>query len=1172
MDPSAVVRVTFSEAIDPASVTQNAVTVTGPEGAVAGRVDLILNNTVLVFTPNKPLSTNAQYGVTLGTVRDRAGNSLAPPASRSFATIDTIPPTLSSLSLPSGARTIEARNITLTAVSPDVDVARVEFYADTAILGTATARPYVLTVLLPAPTAPDRSMVLSAVATDRVGNRGPAVSLTIVAEPPLPTLTSLLPPVLPLEMGGSGSLTLAINRVQPTDTAVALTSDHPTVASVPPSVTVPAGAQSVVIPVTPRIPGTASIMAALNDTSVHSTVTVTPVGPIIASLRPGTLQITQGASGTLTLALTAAPAADAEVTLTTSNAGIVGLPPSSLVIIPAGQLQQTFAVFGVSPGQATITATFNYTSAQSQVSVVTPAATVVSLLPPVLPLTVGSRGALTVTLNASQAADTTVALVTSDPAVVSLPADHLVVPAHQHAAAVYVTGLAPGLATVAVWLAGSSAVVGIEVLPAPARVARLDCPSPVTQTATALCRVTLNATQPGDTAVPLAASAADVLQVPAGVTVPAGSLDAEAGVTGLAAGTATVVAGPVNDTSRSAEVQVVAPPPAIASLGAESATVMVGATVTLTLSLDAAAPGDTVVIFAANPVGILAAPATVTVPAGHTAVEITVTAVAMGAVTLTAGPLNGGSAQRGLIVNQLPPGLDRIVPSTLSLPKGTAGSLEVAIAPTQPQATVVALSSSDPSVEVPAQVTVEAGAVTAEFPVLGRIQGAATVTAGPLNAASWQASVTVTAPEPVSLSISPPAASIGRGELQQFTVTATYTDINTRDVTAEVAWTSSDPIVATITSPGGRAQGLAEGQVTLVATLGGVSGRVSLAVTLWPSTGPVIAGLAPEIGTVGTAVQIVGSGFSPRAADNRVTFNGIQAVVTAASETSLTAGVPAGATTGPVSVTLGGHTATSPGIFTVLQTLAIAPNSVTVALGGSVGFRATLDGVPTAAVTWRVSGIPGGNTSVGTISASGFYTAPAALPAVLPVQVDAVLTSDPSRVVTATVQIVSQTSGVLVTAPVSVAVTQPGSALATSAPVSVAVTQPTGAQVLTGPVSVAVTQPGSAQVTSAPVSVAVSPVITGISPATGRVGTIVSLAISGANLQGTTAVQVLKDGLPDTTVTASAITTASDGTGVTCTLTIGASATTGARVLQAVTAHGRSSNFTLSTNIFTVNP
>ncbi|MEI8190304.1 MAG: hypothetical protein WCI75_11365, partial [candidate division NC10 bacterium] len=266
------------------------------------------------------------------------------------------------------------------------------------------------------------------------------------------------------------------------------------------------------------------------------------------------------------------------------------------------------------------------------------------------------------------------------------------------------------------------------------------------------------------------------------------------------------------------------------------------------------------------------------------------------------------------------------------------------------------------------------------------------------------------------------------------------------------------------------------------------------------------------------------------------------------------------------------HTATSPGVFTVLQTFAIVPGSVTVVLGGSVGFRASLDGLPTAAVAWRVNGTVGGSAAQGTITPAGVYTAPGTLPAVLPIQVEAVLASDPTRIVAGTVQIVTQTSGVLLTAPVSVAVTQPGSAQVTSGPVSVAVTQPAGAQVTAGPVSVAVTQPGSAQVTSAPVSVAISPVITGISPATGRVGTSVSLAISGANLQGTTAVQVLKDGLPDTAVTASAITAASDGTGVTCTLTIGAGATTGARVLQAVTAHGRSSNFTLGSNVFTVNP
>jgi hypothetical protein len=468
---------------------------------------------------------------------------------------------------------------------------------------------------------------------------------------------------------------------------------------------------------------------------------------------------------------------------------------------------------------------------------------------------------------------------------------------------------------------------------------------------------------------------------------------------------------------------------------------------------------------------------------------------------------------------------------------------------------VMPLTSSDPSVEVPAQVTVTAGSAKAEFPVLARIQGSATITAGPLNTTSRQATVTVTAPEPVSLTISPPAASIGKGESQAFTVTAAYTDTSTRDVTSEVTWTSSDSCVATITSPGGRAQGLAEGQVTIAAALGSVGAKVPLTVTLWHSSGPVIAGLSPDRGTVGTVVQIVGSGFSPRPTDNQVAFNGTPAPVNAATETSLTVSVPAGATTGPVRVTLGAHTASSPGAFTVLQTLAIVPGSATVALGGSAGFRATLDGSPTSGVTWRVNGIAGGSSALGTITTSGLYSAPNSLPAVLPIQVEAVLTSDPTRIVVATVQIVAQTSGVLITAPVSVAVAQPGST-----------------QVLAGPVSVAVTQPAGAQVTSAPVSVTAGPVITLLTPAAGRVGTSLSVNILGGNLQGASAVQVLKDGLADTTVTASGVTAAPDDTNVTVTLTIGPTAPTGPHVLQVVTSHGRSSNLNLNANVFTVQP
>jgi hypothetical protein len=292
-----------------------------------------------------------------------------------------------------------------------------------------------------------------------------------------------------------------------------------------------------------------------------------------------------------------------------------------------------------------------------------------------------------------------------------------------------------------------------------------------------------------------------------------------------------------------------------------------------------------------------------------------------------------------------------------------------------------------------------------------------------------------------------------------------------------------------------------------------------------------------------------------------VAFNGTPAPVTAATETSLAVSVPPGSTTGPVTVKVGGRTATSASPFTVLQTFAIVPGSATVALGGTAGFRATLDGIATAAVAWRVNGIQGGGSDVGTINASGFYTAPNTLPAVLPIQVDAVLLSDPTRIVSATVQIVSQISGVLMAAPVAIAVMQPG-----------------GAQVIAGPVSVAVTQPAGVQVTSAPVSVSTGPVVTAVSPAAGRVGTSVSVTISGANLRSPPpdnsppGVQVLRNGLVDPTVTVSGVTSTPDGTSVTCALTIGSAAPTGARVLRVVISQGGSTNLNIGTNVFTVQP
>src|SRR5579883_2986932 len=56
--------------------------------------------------------------------------------------------------------------------------------------------------------------------------------------------------------------------------------------------------------------------------------------------------------------------------------------------------------------------------------------------------------------------------------------------------------------------------------------------------------------------------------------------------------------------------------------------------------------------------------------------------------------------------------------------------------------------------------------------------------------------------------------------------------------------------------------------------------------------------------------------------------------------------------------------------------VSVAPQSVAIAAGATTQFTATVTGDATNSVTWSVNGVAGGNSTTGTIDASGNYTAP----------------------------------------------------------------------------------------------------------------------------------------------------------------------------------------------------
>jgi len=76
-------------------------------------------------------------------------------------------------------------------------------------------------------------------------------------------------------------------------------------------------------------------------------------------------------------------------------------------------------------------------------------------------------------------------------------------------------------------------------------------------------------------------------------------------------------------------------------------------------------------------------------------------------------------------------------------------------------------------------------------------------------------------------------------------------------------------------------------------------------------------------------------------------------------------------------------------------TVTIQPTSATLFLGQTQQFQATVTGDSNQNVTWEVSGITGGSSTVGTISASGLYTAPPILPSAASVTVTAVSQVNP---------------------------------------------------------------------------------------------------------------------------------------------------------------------------------
>ncbi len=104
----------------------------------------------------------------------------------------------------------------------------------------------------------------------------------------------------------------------------------------------------------------------------------------------------------------------------------------------------------------------------------------------------------------------------------------------------------------------------------------------------------------------------------------------------------------------------------------------------------------------------------------------------------------------------------------------------------------------------------------------------------------------------------------------------------------------------------------------------------------------------------------------------------------------------------------------------LLIEVTVKPATGSLVLGGQMAFTATVTNTIDTAASWSVNGVPGGNTTLGTITSAGLYTAPADLPSPATVQITATSHADPAKSGTGNLAITSDITLNLTPNPASV--------------------------------------------------------------------------------------------------------------------------------------------------------
>jgi uncharacterized protein (DUF1800 family) len=273
-----------------------------------------------------------------------------------------------------------------------------------------------------------------------------------------------------------------------------------------------------------------------------------------------------------------------------------------------------------------------------------------------------------------------------------------------------------------------------------------------------------------------------------------------------------------------------------------------------------------------------------------------------------------------------------------------------------------------------------------------------------LSMAQW----TLGLAAPVAVQLTPTKVSLRAGATRQFT-------IQLNGVNGPVTWsvngvTGGNATLGTVSNVGlYTAPALdPKGPLVVRASVGSAVPGATATIT-WLNPEPVLTGVAPTSVNIGPVnVVLSGRGFVP---GSQVFLNGQPANAIVESPNSIryrgtltTSGYYSLSVVNPSP----GQASSASRRLTVMDPVAVTvkPLVETVRLGATRKFSAVVVNAVDKRVTWSVNGIPGGSSSVGTISSDGLYTAPWVMPSGGQVTVSATSVIDARATASGVIQLI----------------------------------------------------------------------------------------------------------------------------------------------------------------------